>query len=164
MSAGISSGPGHRGAATQDFELNLASIIDCFTVLIAFMLVTASFLSIGILDAGVAASAPATGQTTEPPPIQISLELNRDHSITIKTTGKESRTHTLAAPKLASAAASPAGWDYDALTASLADLHKRWPTVGAVTLQAENFIEYRDVVKTMEITKRTLPVVLLGGF
>ena len=37
-----------------DFELNLAPIIDCFTVLIAFILISASFASINILDAGIA--------------------------------------------------------------------------------------------------------------
>ena len=35
----------------QDFELNITSIIDCFTVLIAFILTSASFISIGIIDA-----------------------------------------------------------------------------------------------------------------
>ena len=148
---------GRGGSSHQDFELNLASIIDCFTVLIAFMLVTASFLSIGILDAGVAAAAPSTAQNSEPPPIQITLELNKDHSITVKTTGKETKTNTLVAGKELS-------WNYDALTASLDDLHKRWPTVGAITLQADNLVEYRDVVKTMEVTKKSMPVVLLGGF
>ena len=45
-----------EGSGGQDFELNLASLIDCFTVLITFLLASASFLSVGILDAGVAAA------------------------------------------------------------------------------------------------------------
>jgi biopolymer transport protein ExbD len=44
------------GGNSQDADINLAPIIDCFTVLIAFMLVSASFLSIGVLDAGIAAA------------------------------------------------------------------------------------------------------------
>ena len=48
----------------KDFDLNLAPIIDCMTVLITFMLASASFLSIGILDAGVAAAG-ATAVTDQ---------------------------------------------------------------------------------------------------
>mgnify|MGYP003351965824 CR=1 FL=1 len=39
----------------QDFELNLASIIDCLTVIIAFLLLSSSFVSYGTLDTAVAA-------------------------------------------------------------------------------------------------------------
>ena len=82
------------GSSHQDFELNLASIIDCFTVLIAFMLASASFLSIGILDAGVAAAGAVAANET-PPPVQLSIELRRDHSILIKTSGKSSSSSTV---------------------------------------------------------------------
>ena len=37
-----------------DFDLNLAPIIDCFTVLITFLLISASYISINIIEASVA--------------------------------------------------------------------------------------------------------------
>src|SRR3954454_525427 len=82
MSAGVSGGNG-----SQDFELNLASIIDCFTVLIAFMLASASFLSIGILDAGVAAAGPQT-KSDKPPSVNLTVELSQNQKFTLKLAGK----------------------------------------------------------------------------
>ena len=49
-----------KHAGETDFELNLASIIDCFTVLITYLLVSASFISLGILDVSVPVMACAT--------------------------------------------------------------------------------------------------------
>ena len=55
----MSTGLGSSDSQSGDFELNLASMIDCFTVLIAFLLASSSFLSIGALDVSViGASAP----------------------------------------------------------------------------------------------------------
>lgn len=155
MSAGAGSAGGGRGAASQEFELNLAPIIDCFTVLITFMLASASFLAIGILDAGVAAAGAQANPGT-PPAVNLTLELKTDHSILIKLNGKANNTNTLNSKNQ--------NWDYDGLTLQLAGLKTQWPGLTAVTLLAENQVEYRDVVKSMEITKKTLPAVLLGGF
>jgi biopolymer transport protein ExbD len=150
MSAGVSGGNG-----SQDFELNLASIIDCFTVLIAFMLASASFLSIGILDAGVAAASAQAAPGT-PPPINIAVEVGQGGKLTVKLTGKTNSNQVIQAVdgKL----------DYASLTRSLASTHSKYPDVNALTLTAENSVEYRDVIKTMEEIRKTVPVVLLGGF
>jgi biopolymer transport protein ExbD len=155
MSAGIETGGGGRGAQSQDFELNLASIIDAFTVLIAFMLASASFLSIGILDAGVAAAG-ATANAGTPPSINVTIELSPDNKMMVKTTGK-----TQASTAIAS---KTGAWDYETLTQTLGGLKTKYPDVNAVTLVADNTVQYKDVVKAMEITRKTLPVVLLGGF
>ncbi len=60
-----------HGEHEQDFELNLASIIDCFVVLIAFILVSTSFFSIGIIDAEVAGASTTSESTSEITPITI---------------------------------------------------------------------------------------------
>ena len=57
---------GSGGKKDSDFELNLASIIDCFTVLITYLLVTASFITLGILDVTVTSSLASTEQTHSP--------------------------------------------------------------------------------------------------
>jgi len=148
-------GGGGRGNSSQDFELNLASIIDCFTVLIAFMLASASFLSIGILDAGVAAAgATATGET--PPPVNVAVELSRGQKLTVKVTGKSNHTTPLAG--------KDGQWDHEGLTRTLASIKTQYPKVSALTLTAENDVEYKDVVKVMEVARKTLPAVMLGGF
>jgi biopolymer transport protein ExbD len=142
-------------ATNQDFELNLASIIDCLTVLITFLLASASFLSIGILDAGLAAgSAHSAGGT--PPPVTVTVELKAAHKMEIKIGGKENRTISIGE--------QDGEWDYKALTRDLSTLKTRWNGLNALTLSAENGIEYREIVRTMEVARKILPAVMLGGF
>jgi biopolymer transport protein ExbD len=157
MSAGISGGRngGVSSADSQDFELNLASIIDCFTVLIAFMLASASFLSIGILDAGVAAAGAQASPGT-PPPVNIAVEIGAGSKLTLKVTGKTSSTQAMPAAQGKA--------DYEGLARSLASLHAKYPDVNALTLTAENSVEYSEVVKAMDEIRKTIPVILLGGF
>src|SRR5580698_2220639 len=88
----MSAGAGDSG---QDVELNLAPIIDCFTVLITYLLVTASFLSLAALDVGVSATGTGTPPPADsaPPPMVMSLEAmaNGDIKINVRggVTGKE---------------------------------------------------------------------------
>jgi biopolymer transport protein ExbD len=152
----ISQGGGSRGAESQDFELNIASIIDCFTVLIAFMLASTAFISIGILDAGVAAAGATAADNSAPPPVNISLELTKDKGMMIKVAGKTNATHTVAA--------KDGTWNITEMNEKLKGLHQQWPTVNAITLTADNAVEYKDVVQTMDSVRKTIPVVLLGGF
>lgn len=151
---GASSGGG-RGSQSQDVELNLASIIDCFTVLIAFMLVSAAFVSIGILDAGVAAAGAQSAGNT-PPSVQVTVELSAGHKLSLKTLGKETKTYELPA--------KDGAWDHAALQEQLTGLKQRYNDIAAVTLVADNAIEYKEVIKAMEMTRKVIPVVLLGGF
>jgi biopolymer transport protein ExbD len=155
MSAGMS-GSGPSGSGGQDFELNLASIIDCFTVLIAFMLASASFLSIGILDAGVAAAGAQAATSDKPPSVNLTVELAKDHKMVLKLSGKSTSNTPIEAKSGA--------WNYEELGRSLASTKGRFSDLNAVTLTADNSIEYKDVVKAMEAIRKTIPVVLLGGF
>jgi biopolymer transport protein ExbD len=144
------------GSGSQDFDLNLAPIIDCLTVLIAFMLASASFLSIGILDAGVAAAGATATDNATPPPVNIAIELGSDHNFTVKVSGKATSSTPIAK--------KGSEWNYDELVQNLKHLKAQWPTVNAVTLSAENTVEYQNVVKSMEVIRQEMPVVLLGGF
>ncbi len=144
-----------EGSHGQDVDLNLAPILDSFIVLITFMLASASFLSIGILDAGVAAPSNAPLDTA-PPPVNISITIKGQDRMMIEVTGKAKQTITLSP--------SSKGLNFDELKAQLATLKKTWPTVDALTLSADNSIEYRKIVKTMDEARKVIPVVLLGGF
>src|SRR4051812_36631719 len=109
---------GSGGSDSQDFELNLASLIDCFTVLITFMLASASFLSIGLLDAGIAAAGATSAAKSEPPPVNIAIELAKDESFVIKITGKENRTVPISA--------KGGHWDLEGLALGLTEVKGRW--------------------------------------
>jgi biopolymer transport protein ExbD len=153
----VSAGGSH---SNLDVELNLAPIIDCFTVLITFMLASASFLSIGILDAGIAAAGATAATPSAPPPITLSIELKDSHAIVVKVTGKENRTATIPAAQKDGSA----DWNHDQLTAQLNELKGRYPAVQAATLSADNGVEYKTIVKSMEVVRKSVPAVLLGGF
>ncbi len=148
-------GGGGRGSSGLDFDLNLAPVIDCFVVLITFLLASASFLSIGLLDAGVAAGAASTSET-QPPPVQITLELKADKSLLVKVSGKS--TNTLNVP------AKGGERDYAGMAKQLEGLKGSWPQVTGATLIADPAVEYAEVIATMEAARKTHPAVLLGGF
>jgi biopolymer transport protein ExbD len=144
MSAGVGGGDGG-----QEFELNLASIIDCFTVLIAFMLASASFLAIGVLDAGISAAS-ATTTDAKPPAIQVEITLRTEGKIGMKVTGQKS---------LNSEFSSEAD-----LMNSIKNLKEQYPDLQSAVLQAEDVVPYKSVVLTMESLRKTVPSILLGGF
>jgi biopolymer transport protein ExbD len=144
-----------EGSQSQEVDLNLAPILDAFVVLIAFMLASASFLSIGILDAGVAAPSSAPLDTT-PPPVNISITIKGQDRFYIEVTGKAKQNITIAA--------TANGLNYGELKSHLTQIKNQWPTVDALTLSADNRIEYRKVVKAMDEARKVIPVVLLGGF
>jgi len=155
MSAGVETGSRGRGKDSQDFEINIASIIDAFTVLITFLLVSASYISIGIMDAGVAAAGVTSNDAT-PPSINLMVELSTAKKLTVKVTGKSTETSPIE-PK-------DGAVDYPSMAKKIIALKGKWTDLNAVTLVAEPEVAYKDVVKTMEELRRALPVVLLGGF
>lgn len=144
------------GGEGQDFDLNLAPVIDCFTVLITFMLASAAFLSVGILDAGVAASGVPGAANAVAQPVNIAVELGARHAMVLRVTGKTSSTSAISA--------TGDDWNYDELGKKLSELRGRWPSVSSVTLSAQNQVPYLDVIRTLESIRKTMPVVLLGGF
>ena len=85
MSAAISD-----NNSNQDFEINLAPIIDCFTVLITYLLVSASFLSLAVFDVEVAINQPTLkteNAPLTPPPISLALLLRESHGFDLKVIG-----------------------------------------------------------------------------
>ena len=157
MSAGSLGSNGGRGSQTQDFELNLASIIDCFTVLITFLLASASFLSIGILDAGVAAAG-ATSKTDNAPTVHLSVDIQRDLSLVIET---EKAGKVLSKESVKPLEGAP---DFGALQERLGAIKAKHPDVAGLTLSAQAEVQYEQVVRTMDKARRVVPAVMLGGF
>jgi biopolymer transport protein ExbD len=143
-------------AQSQEFDINLAPIIDCFTVLIAFVMISAAFASVGILDAGVRAGG-TSAASMAPPEVRLTVNLARDHSLKVRVSGKENQELAIGA--------SPSGaWDYETLGTQLAAIKAHWPALRVATIVAENDVEYKDVVKSMEVSRKAIPSVLLGGF
>jgi len=139
-------------AQEQDFELNIASVIDCFTVLITYLLVSASFISISAMDIDIAGAGDAP--QTEPPPVSIAVELENNFSLVIKVTGAEKDQWLVEA--------KDGSWDTDSLSAKLMAIHEKWPTVQSALLGADDALEYREVVKVVEAARKAIPSITLG--
>ena len=155
MSGAIQQEGGSGSGASQDFDLNLAPIIDAMVVLIAFMLASASYLAIGFLDAGVsAAGAESTGAA--PPSVTITVEMNAAKELTLKVVGKANATTRIPAAEGKA--------DHVELNRKIVELTGTWKDLSAVTLVADSAVEYREVVGAMEHLRKSVPVVLLGGF
>lgn len=149
-------GGGPKGrASSQDFELNLAPIIDCFVVLIAFLLISSSYLAIGMMDAGIQAGQATP--TAEPPPVQVTVELGDKHTIRVKVKGKANESVELAANE-------NGAWALDRLEKKMQELHRSWPGLEGIVLTAHPDVEYRDVVAGLEKVRKVIPSVLLGEF
>jgi biopolymer transport protein TolR len=146
------------GVSTQDFELNLAPVIDCLTVLITFVLISASYISVGVLQAEVAAAStyPQVQQKT-PDEEMLTVELKEDHSILLRLTGKKSRVSRIS-PN------SDGSWNYKSLGDSLTVAKNDMPNMSSLVLNADSDVDYREVIKTMELARKTTPSILLGGY
>jgi biopolymer transport protein ExbD len=140
----------------MDFELNIASIIDCFTVLITYLLVSASFISLGVLDVTVAVPAMAqeSAPNNEPPKLTVNIELATGEQLVVRTTGAETKDYPIPARNGA--------WDFEAMTGYLKELKGRYPAFDSAMVSADDRIEYKDVVKTVQAARETLPNVALG--
>lgn len=147
------------GENSGDVDLNLAPIIDCFTVLITYLLVSASFLSLTAFDVGVAASGQAApGAVAKDPPLTLAIELDANKQLGIKLSGGKQNVN------LALSIAPIAGvWDLKTLVDKLEDLKRKWPELSEASITAESSVKYKDVVKLIEALKKAMPKLYLAG-
>lgn len=140
----------------MDFELNLASIIDCFTVLITYLLVSASFISLGVLDVTVAVPAQAqeTTPNNDPPRLIVTIELATGDSLMLRTAGAEVKDYPIPAKN--------GTWDFVQMTTYLSELKTRFPKLDSAMVSADDKIQYKEIVKTVQATRATIPNVALG--
>lgn len=143
------------GERSQEFDLNLAPIIDCFTVLITFMLASASFLAIGIFDTSVAAPGQAA-KDAKPPSINIEIELTALKEIHFNVNGQTKATKQIPAQ----------GGEYnkEVLVAEVEAYKRKYPDVTSVTLSAADDVQYLQLIAVMDSLKSHIPTTLLGGF
>jgi biopolymer transport protein ExbD len=157
MSAG--GGSGTEG----DFDLNIAPIVDCFTVLIAYLLVSMSFISLGIFDVGVAATgdpAQAIAQPETPPeiPLTLSIAMAEAGKIEIHLTGGIAhldQTTTLDS--------KPDGYDLNQLKARLGQMMQSYPDIKEANLSADPTVKYKAIVQVVEAVKVEVPKVFLAS-
>lgn len=139
-----------RGRASQDFELNLAPIIDCLVVLIAFLMVSLSYLSIQMLDAGVSSPGGTVQSSNKGVSLNVEIKGGDKLQLTIQQGNK-----TIEKSYIALA-------DLDGSIVSV--LAKTKLTPETALLSADDQIPYEQVISVMDQVKNHVPKVQLSGF
>lgn len=146
------------GGSEQDFDLNLAPIIDCFTVLITYLLVSASFISLSVLNVGVAASGTAApAPPPGAPPLSLTLRLGASRSLKLKLSGGPRRIE-----KESELPARGGAFATDELVARIADILSTNDGLADVSVSADPTVQYKDVVRIVETLRKTVPKVYLS--
>ena len=152
---------GPVGEGGQDVDLNLAPIIDCFTVLITYLLVTASFLTLSAVDVSVSASGtgapPPAAADNKPPPWAMSIELKETYEMEILVKGgPKSEKFTYVIP-------GGGAWNFDQLNQRLRSIQKQWPSLTEASVTAHPTVIYKDIVNVLHEIQATLPKVYISG-
>jgi biopolymer transport protein ExbD len=138
-----------RGAAEEDFELNLASIIDCFTVVITYLLFSASFISLAEMDV----SAVTVGSDSKASAPAITIEVGMDQGKTLRVQVRGAENISVAFPP------KDGGWDLESLEKKLGEIKMKYPEVDSLALGAGDDIKYQEVVKALESSRKIYPKV-----
>jgi biopolymer transport protein ExbD len=77
-----------QNTLSQEVEVNITPVIDCFTVLITFLLASASFLSIGFFEAATPGYDAAPG--AREPLTEIHVRIRESGGIELREKGKKS--------------------------------------------------------------------------
>jgi biopolymer transport protein ExbD len=140
----------------QDAAINIASIIDCFTVLITYVLAAASFISLGAIDAGIAGApaldAPAGIVSPAVPVLPTSLHLNiaENAAVEMKSeVGGQKGNVTV---------------DEATIVQKVNDFKTQHPELKSITLSAVDTVPYERMVKLVGGLKENhLPIIFSGN-
>ena len=154
--AHISSGGG-RGRDVNT-ELNLVPVIDLMSVLITFLLITAVWTQVSMIQLGASFASPRDPEQKElkPPPLEdVVLKLEIRKTGYVLFVGKDVRP----IPKLSDA------YDNESLEADLIKIKQLYPDKAGVKMAIEDDIMYEVVVGAMDTCLRAgfSPELLTGG-
>ena len=136
------------GGSDQDFDLNIAPIIDCFTVLIAYMLLSASFVSLGAFDVAVSTAAESAAPASTEPKLSVGVELAGERGeMRMRTSGPESTVYVV--PGRANGSR-----DYDALRARLVALKARYSDLSEASVSGADQVQYSEIIVAIEAIKK----------
>ena len=143
-----------EGSHEEEFELNIASIIDCFTVLITYLLFSASFISLGVIDASSALVGDNDSRKEDLPRVNIAIGLEQSGNMEIHVSGAEQRVIEVPSKS--------GSLDMDAMSDQLTQLKSKFNDVQSATIAADDSVEYRQIVKAVEVARKAMPNVAFG--
>lgn len=152
----MSAGGGGGGENDSDFELNLAPVIDCFTVLITYMLVSASFISLDLLEVQVAMSSDApVEEPQQEPKDMLSLEMKEGKVMELKITGKRELSYPVSPLR-------GGDWNLEAMRKKVEQIRMSSPGIEEISVKAAPAVRYKEIVQVVENLKPAVPKVFIG--
>jgi biopolymer transport protein TolR len=150
-------GTGGRGR-DPNVELNLVPVIDLMSVLITFLLISAVWTQVSMIQLGASFASPRDPEQVDikPPPIEdlvLKLEIRANGYVLF--VGKEVRT----LPMIDGA------YDTEALIADLSKVKQMYPDKPGVKMAISDEIMYEHVVAAMDVGLKVgfSPELLIGG-
>ncbi len=149
---------GGSGGRNKSVELNLVPFIDLMSVLITFLLISAVWTQVSMIQLGASFASPRSDETTplKPPALEdLVLKLEIREKGYVLFVGKDVKT----IPKVG------ADYDKEALIADLTKIKQMYPDKGGIKMAIEDAIVYDHVVAAMDIGLKAgfAPELLTGG-
>ncbi len=137
----------------SDVELNITPIIDCFTVLITFLLASASFISIGYFEAHT--PGPGDSANVSRPDVDAIIRIGRSGTAELKWTGKQSgsrKLHDINDESLR------------VISEELKKIKEQKLTIHQVMITAENDTPYSNLASIMSAVDQSGIPAVIGDF
>jgi biopolymer transport protein ExbD len=127
---------------TSDSDVNLTSVMNVFLIIIPFLLLTASFVKIAVLEMSLPRMDIGPVATMETKPKSVVLNI-----LLIRETGFE-----LKSPDMKFTAIAKTGPDYDweQLKGQLGMVKQTWPQSEEIIISPENNIRYEVIIHVMD--------------
>lgn len=137
----------------NDVELNITPIIDCFTVLITFMLASASFISIGFFEAYT--PGPGTDASAVKPDIEAKLKIKKDHSVELSWNGKKNGSFRVENTNIE---------NLSQITKELEKLKTEKMVINQVIISAVDQTTYKELAAAMGAVQKLEIAAVVGDF
>ena len=146
-----------RRGSNGQFNVNIVPIVDCLTILVIFLLASGVYVTIGMLDVSLADGGEAQAMESKQPDVSLKLQLLGNNTMRIEV----QRGESISEDRIAK---SGNKWNYRGLASKLKYYRGQFPKVKTITVEAQKNVPYEHVVEVMDVTRKSHPDVLLGGF
>jgi biopolymer transport protein ExbD len=146
-----------------DNELNLAALIDIFSIMLFFLMTTVTFLSLKTLNASVPALTKAADTSTKNA-VNVSVRMTAE-GYSLQASGQPADTSqkelniSLSIPRKTSLFGKGPQYDTKSLTEELWKIKKVSPETKTVMIFPEPDVKFENVIRTMDATREMPSIV-----
>jgi biopolymer transport protein ExbD len=152
------------------FDLNLAPMMDMLVSIIPFMLLSATFMQIMVINVPLpqtVAKALADDRAKAERDVSISVGMSQQLGFSISVKDKNGKVSKFTVPN-ATGAKTVSGLEYNfaALHKTLVEIKQRFPKVFRIELNPDESVQYNSIVAAMDESRNMEnkdPKILIGG-